>query len=223
MIEFKNVSLSYGKSPALDQISFQIPPKSFVIVEGPSGAGKSSLLRLLASFEAPSRGDISVTGKSMAKMSRAARSHYRRSVGYIGNDVMLLPNRTCFENIALPMQIAGNSPQDVQARVTAALARVGLPKAGKLYPDALSGGEQQRIAIARAIVNRPQLLLADEPTAQLDGVAADKIAQLFREFNQANVTIVLATHDPDRFKGWSHRMRLTGGHLESLDSRGANA
>jgi cell division transport system ATP-binding protein len=221
MIDFKNVSLKYGKSLALEHVSFQIPAKSYVVIEGPSGAGKSSLLRLLASFEVPTKGEVTVTGKAMSKLSRAARSHYRRSVGYMGNDVTLLPNRTCFENIALPMQIAGNDSKEVQARVSAALARVGLAKAGKLYPDALSGGEQQRVAIARAIVNRPQLLLADEPTAQLDGPAADKIAQLFREFNQANVTIVLATHDPERFKGWSHRMHLSGGQLESLDTRGA--
>lgn len=220
MIEFRTVSLKYGKSLALNQVSLQIPAKSYVVVEGPSGAGKSSLLRLLASFEAPTRGEVTVTGKAMSKMSRAARAHFRRSVGYIGNDVALLANRTCFENVALPMQIAGQDSKEIQVRVTAALTRVGLAKAAKVYPDVLSGGEQQRIAIARAIVNRPQLLLADEPTAQLDDVAADKIAQLFREFNQANVTIVVATHDPERFRGWSHRMRLSSGELESLDTRG---
>lgn len=223
MIEFRSVNLKYGKTVALNQVTLQIPQKAYVVIEGPSGAGKSSLLRLLASFEAPTKGEVSVTGKPIAKMSRAARAHYRRSVGYIGNDVALLPNRTCFENVALPMQIAGQDTKEINARVTAALTRVGLAKAAKIYPDVLSGGEQQRIAIARAIVNRPQLLLADEPTAQLDDVAADKIAQLFREFNQANVTIVIATHDPERFRGWTHRIRVSSGEIESVDVRGGGA
>ncbi len=220
MIELKDVSLRYGKSVALNQISLQIPAKSYVIIEGPSGAGKSSLLRLLASFEIPTKGEVTVTGKAMSKLSRAARSHYRRSVGYIGNDVILLPNLSCFENVALPMRIAGNSNEEIQARVSAALTRVGLAKASKFLPSVLSGGEQQRVAIARAIVNRPAVLLADEPTAQLDGLAADKIAQLFREFNQANVTILVATHDTERFKGWTHRMKLNAGKLELFDAKG---
>ncbi len=222
MIEFHNIGLRYGKSLALQHINCQIPEHAYVVVGGPSGAGKSSLLRLLASFEKPSEGKILVNGQSITKLSQRAKAHYRRSIGYIGDDVILLPNRTCSENVALPLQIAGHPAQDIQSRVQAALHRVGLPKVANLLPNVLSGGEQQRVAIARAIAHRPALLIADEPTAQLDLHAAETIAQLFKEFNQAKVTIVVATHDPERFLGHHQRIQMRHGCLEQTSNKGAH-
>lgn len=216
MIEFKSVTLQYGTHKAIDQLSVTLPARSFTVLRGPSGAGKSSLLRLLATFEAPTAGDVWVGGSSIAHLSRRARAHYRRSVGYTGMDVGLLSPRTCFDNVALPLRIIGLSDDDIRARVAAALKRVGLSHASAMHPDELSGGEQQRLQIARAVVNRPALLLADEPTAQLDQAAAQAVAQLFLEFNKAGVTVVVATHAPEQFPMASHQLHLLSGHLDKL-------
>ena len=220
MIEFKSVTLQFDSHKAIDQLSFSLPTKSFAVIRGPSGAGKSSLLRMLATFETPTAGDVWVGGSSIAKLSRLARAHYRRSVGYTGNDVHLLPHRTCFENVALPMRIAALSEQDIIPRVNAALQRVGLTNAAGMFPDELSGGEQQRLQIARAIVNRPALLLADEPTAQLDEEAAQSVVQLFEEFHRAGVTVLVATHAPEQFTHATYHLHLSHGRLDRLDPAG---
>jgi cell division transport system ATP-binding protein len=211
MIQFKNVNLKYGTHAALKNVNFQLPKGSFTVLEGHSGAGKSSILRLLATFEQPSSGDILVGKSSIARLSRRERSHYRRSVGYTGLDVELLQNRTCFENVALPLRVIGFSEADIQSRVKAALARVGLSHSDRMLPSELSGGQQLRLQIARAVVNRPGLVLADEPTTQLDNESATRVVTLLEEFNRAGVTVVVATHEAHRFQRVTHRLKLGEG------------
>ncbi|HEX4843025.1 MAG TPA: ATP-binding cassette domain-containing protein [Limnobacter sp.] len=213
MIQFKNVTLKYGAHAALKGVNFQLPKGSFTLLEGHSGAGKSSILRLLATFETPTSGDILVGKSSIAKLSRRERAHYRRSVGYTGMDVELLYNRNCFDNVALPLRVVGQSEADVQSRVKAALARVGLSHTDRMLPSELSGGQQLRLQIARAVVNRPALVLADEPTAQLDDESAAKVVGLLEEFNRAGVTVIVATHESHRFNRITHRLKLGEGQV----------
>ncbi|MFN7834973.1 MAG: cell division ATP-binding protein FtsE [Burkholderiaceae bacterium] len=216
MIELRDISLRFDHHRALDQVGFVLPARAFAVIRGASGAGKSSLLRLLASFEKPSQGDILVGGGSICRLSRRGRAHYRRSLGYTGADVGLLEQRSCFENVALPLRVTGLRESDVRARVTAALAKVGLARVSALMPNELSGGEQQRLQIARAIVNRPSILLADEPTAQLDTDSAQLVIELFSEFNRAGVTVLIATHSPEQFPMATHQMYLVQGRLDKL-------
>ncbi|HEY1057347.1 MAG TPA: ATP-binding cassette domain-containing protein [Limnobacter sp.] len=213
MIVFKNVSLKYGEHAALKGVNFQLPKGSFTLLEGHSGAGKSSILRLLATFESPSSGDIFVGKSSIAKLNRRERAHYRRSVGYTGLDVQLLQNRSCFDNVALPLRVVGQAEADIQSRVKAALARVGLSHTDHMLPTELSGGQQLRLQIARAVVNRPALVLADEPTAQLDDDSASRVVSLLEEFNRAGVTVIVATHESHRFNRVTHRLRLGDGQV----------
>lgn len=213
MIQFKNVVLKYGEHAALKRVNFQLPKGSFTLLEGHSGAGKSSILRLLATFEQPSAGDILVGTSSIARLNRRARAHYRRSVGYTGFDVALLEHRNCFDNVALPLRVAGLSGDIIQSRVQAALARVGLAHCDRMLPTELSGGQQLRLQIARAVVNRPALVLADEPTALLDDEAAMRVVTLLEEFNRAGVTILVATHESHRFHRVTHRLKLADGQV----------
>jgi cell division transport system ATP-binding protein len=213
MIQFKNVTLQYGDHAALKRVNFQLPKGAFTLLEGHSGAGKSSILRLLATFELPTQGDIWVGKSSIAKLNRRERAHYRRSIGYTGFDVALLPNRTCFENVALPLRVVGLSETDIEGRVKAALARVGLSHTDRMLPTELSGGQQLRLQIARAVVNRPALVLADEPTAQLDDEAAYRVVALLEEFNRAGVTVIVATHESHRFSRVTHRLKLAEGEI----------
>ena len=153
-----------------------------------------------------------MVGKSsIARLNRRERSHYRRSVGYTGFDVELLHNRNCFDNVALPLRVVGLSESDIQGRVKAALARVGLSHTDRMLPSELSGGQQLRLQIARAVVNRPALVLADEPTAQLDDESAARVVGLLEEFNRAGVTIIVATHEAHRFNRITHRLKLGEG------------
>ena len=196
MISFSQVSKRYpGGFEALKNLSFSVERGEMVFVTGHSGAGKTTLLRLLAGIELPSAGNVVVNGQNVGALRPAAIPYLRRNFGLIFQDHKLLYGRTIFENVMLPLQIAGIDAAEGAKRVRAALDKVGLLGREKAYPVSLSGGEQQRLCIARAIVNRPAILLADEPTGNLDSGYANEIIDMFKAFNQVGVTLLIATHD----------------------------
>jgi len=187
--------LRVNQRPAIDRISFDIAPGAFTFLTGPSGAGKSSLLKLVAGLERPSAGQIRVNGTSYSRLKARRLPALRRRMGLIFQDNQLLTDRSVFDNVALPLIIGRFGLADIRRRVPAALERVGLVGCETANPATLSGGEQQRVGIARALVARPQLLLADEPTGNLDAAMSQEIMTLLLDFNAAGVTVLLATHD----------------------------
>ncbi len=196
MIRFDNITKRYqGGYDALSQVNFRIPDGGMVFLTGHSGAGKSTLLKLIMLMERPTRGQILVGDQNLNTIKRRGIPYYRRQIGLVFQDHQLLFDRTVYDNVALPMVISGAQPRDIGRRVRAALDKVGLLTKEKLYPLALSGGEQQRVGIARAVVNKPALILADEPTGNLDPKLSTEIMRLFEEFNQVGVTVLVATHD----------------------------
>ncbi|MDQ5889055.1 MAG: cell division ATP-binding protein FtsE [Neisseriaceae bacterium] len=215
MIHFSQVIKRYaGGYEALKNISFEIEDGEMVLLSGHSGAGKSTLLNLIAGIERPTSGTVLVNGQNVGALNRAAIPYLRRNIGLIFQDHKLLFDRSVMNNVRLPLDIAGYSHQDAQKRARAALDRVGLLPKEKLNPIHLSGGEQQRLCIARAIVHRPSILLADEPTGNLDHAYAEDIMDLFESFNQVGVTVVLSTHDEGFLKQRPHRiLRLKQGGL----------
>ncbi len=218
MIQFDQVGKSYGegynRNVALAGINFKIDAGDFVFVAGHSGAGKTTLLRLVAAIERPSTGNIVVHGQNVTEIKSRAIPYLRRDLGLIFQDQKLLTDRSLFANVMLPLMVTGTPPKDAAKRARAALDKVGLLDREKLNPLALSGGDQQRLAIARAIVNRPTILIADEPTANLDQEAGMQVIDIFRQFNQVGVTVLLATHDESLFGNFSPRvLRLDQGRL----------
>jgi cell division transport system ATP-binding protein len=199
MIQLNHVSKRYLSGPsdyvALRDISFKVAKGEMLFVTGHSGAGKSTLLRLLTLVERPTRGQILVQNKNLEHLSRRRVPHYRRELGVVFQDNKLLTDRSVFDNVALPLVASGVAQREIPKRVRAALDLVGLLGKEKLHPIVLSGGEQQRVGIARAVVNRPPLLLADEPTGNLDMQLSDSIFDLFHDFNRHGVTVLIATHD----------------------------
>jgi cell division transport system ATP-binding protein len=196
MIRLDNVSKIYDSQfEALKNISLEIQSGEFVFLTGHSGAGKSTLLRLVALVEAPSRGQVLVDGRNLVRLKSNEIAAYRSRVGFIFQDHRLLNDRSIFDNVALPLAIAGLRRSEANKRVRAALDKVGLLSKEKLYPSALSSGEQQRVGVARAVVNRPKILLADEPTGNLDPNLSLEIVKLFSQFSDVGVTVMLATHD----------------------------
>jgi cell division transport system ATP-binding protein len=196
MISFSRVYKRYpGGFEALRNVSLSIADGEMAFITGHSGAGKSTLLKLMAAIERPTTGSVIVNGQNVGKLSARAVPFLRRNFGLIFQDHKLLFDRNVFENVVLPLNIVGYDPREAARRVRAALDKVGLLAKERAYPVTLSGGEQQRLAIARAIVHRPAMLLADEPTGNLDTAYADELGKLFRSFNQVGVTVVIATHD----------------------------
>jgi cell division transport system ATP-binding protein len=196
MIRFEHVSKRYASGgDALKDISFTLEAGELAFVTGHSGAGKSTLLKLIAGIEKPSRGLAVVNGQNLTKLSRRRLPYYRRSIGMIFQDHKLLPELTVADNVALPLVVAGHRGPEVGRRVRAALDKVGLLGKERSLPQALSGGEQQRVGIARALVARPPLLLADEPTGNLDPELSREVMRLFRDFNQVGVAVLIASHD----------------------------
>jgi cell division transport system ATP-binding protein len=196
MIQFSLAAKRYpGGHEALRGVTAKIEAGEMVAVTGHSGAGKSTLLKLAAGIERASGGSVVVSGQNLAALGETALAVLRRRVGFVFQDHKLLYDRNAFENVALPLRIAGFGREETASRVRAALDKVELLSREKAMPVALSGGEQQRLCIARAIVNRPSVLIADEPTGNLDSQSANAILDLFRDFNQVGVTVLLSTHD----------------------------
>lgn len=213
MIRFDRVSKRYLPGiDALTQLSLHIEHGQLAVVSGHSGAGKSTVLKLIAAIEQPSAGAVLVGGQNIGGLARAGIPYLRRRIGMVFQDQKLLFDRSAFDNVMLPLSIVGFPAKEAAQRVRAALDKVGLGKREKSLPIALSGGEQQRLAIARAVVNRPKLLLVDEPTAHLDHETAVDIARILHEFNRVGVTVAIATYALDLFPT-ARRIRLDHGRL----------
>ena len=215
MIQFDSVGKQYpGGYEALSGLSFRIEQGELVFLTGHSGAGKSTLLKLIPVLERPSRGQIVLNGIDLGQLSSRRIPFLRRRVGMIFQDHRLLYDRTVFENVALPLVIAGVPHRDLGRRVRAALDKVGLLHRETAYPITLSGGEQQRVGIARAVVTRPPILLADEPTGNLDPELSAEIMGLFEAFNRVGVTVLIASHDLGLIRRLGHRyLSLAEGRL----------
>jgi cell division transport system ATP-binding protein len=226
VIELTHVSKRYPGGPgdqvALRDVSFRVEPGEMLFITGHSGAGKSTLLRLLTLIERPSGGRIVVNRKNLERLARWRVPYYRRELGIVFQDNKLLTDRTVYDNVALPLVAGGMHPRDIPKRVRAALDLVGLLNKEKLPPMVLSGGEQQRVGIARAVVHRPALLLADEPTGNLDADLSDTIFDLFHGLNHHGMTVLVATHDLRQVMRLGKRM-LTLKAGELVGDRGARA
>lgn len=196
MIQLIHVSKMYDRRPALSDLTLDIEKGEFVMLMGPSGAGKSTLLRMLIAAEIPDEGQIFVQGKNVTKLKKSEVPFLRRKVGTVFQDFRLLPKKSVFENVALPLIVQGASSVDIRRKVTEALRAVGVDHKKDQFPTSLSAGEQQRVCIARAIVNGPIVLLADEPTGNLDPERTAEIIELFKLINARGTTVIVATHDP---------------------------
>ncbi len=215
IVSFSRVSKRYpGGFEALHDLSFNVKPGEMVFLTGHSGAGKSTLLKLIAAMERASQGIVLVNGQNVSAMRDKAIPYLRRHLGLVFQDRKLLYDRSVFDNVMLPLTITGLPFRDAARRARAALDKVGLLDREKAPPVTLSGGEQQRLCIARAIVNRPAILLADEPTASLDTGYAQAIMEMIHSFNQVGATVLIATHDQQLMDTWRPRvLRLDHGRL----------
>ena len=207
MIEFKAVSKQYPTGQlALYNVNIRLQQGEMAYLTGQSGAGKSTLLKLIALLENTSAGDIFVAGQNIQFIKKSKIPDFRRNIGMIFQDHHLLADRTVFDNIALPLKIEGMRPQDIKRRVRAALDKVNLLKKEKQYPMMLSAGEKQRVGIARAVVNKPSIILADEPTGNLDPDLAQDIMHTFKQFNEYGSTVLIASHDHNLIKEMKKRI-----------------
>jgi cell division transport system ATP-binding protein len=215
MISFSQVYKRYPNGyEALRNVSFTLEAGEMALINGHSGAGKTTLLRLIAAIERPTSGSIIVNGQNISTLKSGAIPFLRRNLGLVFQDQKILFDRTVFQNVLLPLQISGFSSRAATGRVRAALDKVGLLNREKARPITLSGGEQQRLCIARAIVNRPSILIADEPTSNLDADYARDIMDMFKSFNQVGVTVLIATHDVELLGNMQQRIfSLSHGEL----------
>lgn len=215
MIQFHNVFKRYESGhEALQNVSFTLTEGEMAFLTGHSGSGKSTLLKLIMRMEIATRGQVNVDSVNLNRLGRRHVPFLRRKIGVVFQDHQLLFDRSVYDNVALPLVIDGMEPQDIGRRVRAALDKVGLLSKEKLTPIMLSGGEQQRVGIARAVVNKPPILLADEPTGNLDPQLSAEIMQLFRQFNAVGVTVLIASHDIDLISRMGMRMmELNQGNL----------
>ena len=221
-VELRNLSRDFAEGitqrRVLDDLSIGFEAGSFIVLLGQSGSGKSTLLNLISGIEKPTSGTILVDGVPITELNARACTLFRRDqMGFIFQFFNLIPTLTVLENITLPQELAGNAPQDVAAKAKALLEKVGLGDRADAYPDKLSGGQQQRVAIARALVHEPRLMLADEPTGNLDEDTGDTVLQLLLELTRkANKTLIMATHNPEIAKYADKVLRVHEGHLEAV-------
>ncbi|AYE34144.1 cell division ATP-binding protein FtsE [Clostridium septicum] len=198
MIEFKNVSKLYDNNvKALSDVNINIGTGEFVFLVGPSGAGKSTFIKMLLKEVDPTMGEITVAGKELASITRRQTPYYRRKIGMVFQDFRLIPTLNVYENVAFAMRVVEATPKEIRKRVPMVLSLVGLSHKYKMFPNELSGGEQQRVSLARAIVNNPSVLICDEPTGNLDPETAKEIMELLDDINRAGTTILMATHAKD--------------------------
>ncbi|MGF1685215.1 cell division ATP-binding protein FtsE [Photobacterium japonica] len=218
MIRFQQVSKAYrGGRQALQKVDFHLQPADMAFLTGHSGAGKSTLLKLICALERPSDGQVWFNGHDISRIDSKQIPFLRRNIGMIFQDHKLLMRHTIFDNVAMPLRVELANEKDVKRRVSAALDKVGLLDKARCLPIQLSGGEQQRVGIARAIVNKPLLLLADEPTGNLDAELSHQIMALFAEFNRVGVTVLMATHDTSLLSTYNYRrLDLHQGQLREI-------
>jgi len=222
MIRFEQVAKRYaGGIQALGDVSFELGRGEMVFLTGHSGAGKSTLLKLIALLERPSRGRVLFGGRNVGKISRRQIPWLRRQIGIVFQDHSLLTDRRVFDNVALPLVIAGVAYPEIRRRVRAALDKVGLLEKERMYPPMLSGGQQQRVGIARAIVGKPPLLLADEPTGNLDPELSAELMRFFGSLNELGTTILIASHDLDLIRRLGRRVLVLkdGGLADDVPAR----
>ncbi len=223
MVRFENVGLRYSLGPeVLRDIYLDLAPGSFHFLTGPSGAGKSSLLSLLNLSRRPTRGIITIFGRDVATIPRRDLPALRRQIGVVFQDFRLLPHLSALDNVALPLRVGGLDESKVLEHVVELLTWVGLGDHLDAKPATLSGGQQQRVAIARAVITRPRLLLADEPTGNVDDRIAMRLMHLFEELHRLGTTVLIATHNAALVEHSGHpELRLDGGHLRRVGRRGA--
>lgn len=220
-IELKEVSKKYGHSLVLDNISLSIEKGEFVILIGPSGAGKSTLIRLLIREEKPNRGKIIISGRDITRLRDYELPYYRRNIGIVFQDFKLLPNKTIYENVAYALEVSDEPDSEIERKIPKILKAVGLSDRAQAFPDELSGGEKQRVSIARALVHNPKFLIADEPTGNLDPDSAREIAELLEKINCQGTIVLLATHNKELVDRMRKRViTMKAGKIVSDEVRG---
>ena len=222
MIEFKNVSKLYNNNlKALSDVSINIESGEFVFLVGPSGAGKSTFIKMILKEVEPTSGKVVVNNTDLSKLARNDVPYFRRKIGMVFQDFRLIPNLNVYENVAFAMKVVEATPKEIRRRVPMVLSLVGLSHKYKMFPNELSGGEQQRVSLARAIVNNPSLLIADEPTGNLDPETAKEIMDLLDDINKAGTTILMATHAKDIVDTMKKRViAIEGGEIARDEKRG---
>ena len=224
MIEFRNVTKEYpGGTLALDEVDFTIDKGEFVFILGHSGAGKSTLLKLMLKEEEPTDGDITIADYNLSRIRRRKIPYLRRELGVVFQDFRLIPTMTAYENVAFAMRVTNVATREIRRRVPYILKLVGLEEKSQVYPEQLSGGEQQRVALARALVHNPKIILADEPTGNIDPKLSMEIIELLKEINKLGTTVVVVTHDISIVNRFKERTIILRNGRVFRDTKGAHA